>query len=811
MRWCNVIMVWTTFWLVFFLHSPGMLVAQAFQSAPTVTAASDTPRTHPDLADLIPLEAALPGRFATLKQRLGTLVDLTDIEKHLATMAVSLEAYSRQFQHLQAATGSGYYQLTGLKTAIRREGEALAKVSATLTETLRQLGAWRVTWLTEKQQWNAWQSSGRHDALFDDVQQTFVTAHHTIDAALELLQQQIKLVLAAQQQARDLQVRHDVLATDVDGVIATMWDDAWRHVTPPMLSSRYLAQFDSRLWYDVRNGLEDVAWPDRQFMAQQGWAMLLQGVISLVVILALVRHRRQLSQTEHWRFVATRPVAAGFFVGGMTALAFYEWSSIMFAVAYTVLIGIAFVRLLGGLLGAGWKKQLVVVLLTLLITTRLLEALNVPQPLFRLYVLLAALCGLVGCLRWTAQSGRDGEGWLYRWALRLGVCLFGVILLAELAGQAKQAEYLLVSSLRSLFVVLAFGLLRYLVHAGLEGVMGIVSPRSLALLRGDTAIVVQRLALLADALIAVVVVAGLLASWGLYDDPMVALGGVLAIGFSVWGRRVNVGHIVAAVVVLFGAFLVSGLLQRLLVQHILAKRQMETGVQLAIARLVHYALVFAGMMVALLTLGFNPTHLTILLSALGVGIGFGLQAIVNNFLCGLILLFERPIRVGDTIELGGQWARIQKIGLRATTVQTFDQADIILPNSDLINHQVTNWTLANRHARILIPVGVAYGSDVPLVMHTLMACAAANALVMDTPEPLVFFRQFGASSLDFELRVWIWNVDNRFRVISELHQEIERRFREAGIEIAFPQRDLHIRSVDTPAAARLPLPLRPEP
>jgi small-conductance mechanosensitive channel len=492
----------------------------------------------------------------------------------------------------------------------------------------------------------------------------------------------------------------------------------------------------------------------------------------------------------------------------MTAFVFYEWSFLTFAVAYTVLVGIAFARLLGSLLEAGWKKQLVVVLITLLITTRLLEALNVPQPLFRLYVLLAALVGLVCFLRWAAQSGRDGNSWLYAWVLRLGAGLFGVILLAELSGHARLAEYLLVSSLRSLLVISAFGLLRYLVHRGLEGTMPIASARSPALLRNDTAIVVQRLALLADALSGVVMLASLLANWGLYDNPMEALIGLLAIGFRVGEKRMNVGHIVAAVVVLFGAFLLSGLLQRLLVQGVLAARHMEIGVQLAIARLVHYALVCVGFAVALATLGFEFTQLTILLSALGVGIGFGLQAMVNNFLCGLILLFERPIRVGDTIEFGGQWAQIQKIGLRATTVQTFDHADVILPNSDLINHQVTNWTLTNRHARIIVRVGVAYGSDVPLVMQTLVACAADNDSVMHTPEPLVFFRQFGDSSLDFELRAWIWDVSNRFRVISELHQEVDRRFREAGIEIAFPQRDLHIRSVDTPAASRSSLPFR---
>jgi hypothetical protein len=195
-------------------------------------------------------------------------------------------------------------------------------------------------------------------------------------------------------------------------------------------------------------------------------------------------------------------------------------------------------------------------------------------------------------------------------------------------------------------------------------------------------------------------------------------------------------------------------------------------------------------------LGFEITKLTIIISALGVGIGFGLQGVVNNFVCGFILLFEGSIRVGDTVEIGGQWAEIIRIGLRSTTVMTFDQADLIIPNADLVNNQVINWTLSNRRVRLKVPVGVAYGSDVPLVIETLMACAGENEMVSKIHTPQVIFLNFGESSLDFELRVWILDADYRLNAKSELHQEIDRRFREANIEIAFPQRDLHLRSID---------------
>jgi small-conductance mechanosensitive channel len=215
-----------------------------------------------------------------------------------------------------------------------------------------------------------------------------------------------------------------------------------------------------------------------------------------------------------------------------------------------------------------------------------------------------------------------------------------------------------------------------------------------------------------------------------------------------------------------------------------------------------------GFSLALLALGFEFTKLTIMVSALGVGIGFGLQSVVNNFVSGLILLFERPVRVGDYIELGGNWAEVKNIGLRATTVQTLEQADVILPNADLVTNPVTNWTLSNRRVRVTVPVGVAYGSDVTLVMETLLACAKANPKVTNTPASQVLFLKFGENSLDFELRVWVRDAEERLRVISELHQEIDRSFREAKIEIAFPQRDLHLRSMDESVTLRPPEPTR---
>jgi small-conductance mechanosensitive channel len=196
-------------------------------------------------------------------------------------------------------------------------------------------------------------------------------------------------------------------------------------------------------------------------------------------------------------------------------------------------------------------------------------------------------------------------------------------------------------------------------------------------------------------------------------------------------------------------------------------------------------------------MGMDYTKLALIFGALSVGIGFGLQNIVSNFISGLILLFERPIRIGDWVVVGGIEGYVRKINIRATVIETFDMAEIIVPNSEFISGQVTNWTLDSLVGRVVVPVGVSYGSNAQQVKDILLDVARANPEVITNgraPEPSVIFREFGDSSLNFQLRCFLKNVDKRLGILSELNFAIDKAFREAGIEIPFPQRDLHIKN-----------------
>jgi small-conductance mechanosensitive channel len=381
--------------------------------------------------------------------------------------------------------------------------------------------------------------------------------------------------------------------------------------------------------------------------------------------------------------------------------------------------------------------------------------------------------------------------------------IFLGVIIAEINGYSSLATHVLKSSLSTTFSVLGAWMLMLMARSALEWIIQSPPLGNIPYLQSKADVIVSRSALLTNFLIGALFTTFILVIWRVYDRPAEAIHGLFSFGFMLGSRKITLGLILIAVAVLYGSFLLSWAVQTMLMKGVLASRELQVGVRISITRLIHYGFVFVGFLLALVALGVHLRDITIIAGALGVGIGFGLQAIVNNFVSGLILLFERPIKVGDYIQLGEQWAEIKKIGLRATVVETFDRSEVVVPNSDLVTNQVTNWTLSHRIARIVIPVGVEYGSDVPLVIETLMKCAMANSKIMRMPEPQVLFLNFGESSLDFELRVWISNIDDRLVVKSELHQEIDRRFRQAGIVIAFPQRDLHLRSVDQAASSNL--------
>lgn len=240
-------------------------------------------------------------------------------------------------------------------------------------------------------------------------------------------------------------------------------------------------------------------------------------------------------------------------------------------------------------------------------------------------------------------------------------------------------------------------------------------------------------------------------------------------------------------------FAVTGKLKSWIVERLLASSRVDIGVRHAVGTIVRYVAVTVGLIVILETAGIDLSTLTVLAGALGIGIGFGLQNITNNLVSGIILLFERPIKIGDRIEVGEVHGDVVRISPRATTVVTNDNIAVIVPNSDFITGRVTNWSYTDRDVRFHIPVGVAYRTDPEEVRRVLLEVAHAHAGVLVHPKPDVLFEEFGESSLNFVLRVWTREYITTPGVLrSELNFMINKAFKEHGIEIPFPQRDVHL-------------------
>ncbi len=606
-----------------------------------------------------------------------------------------------------------------------------------------------------------------------------------------------------QRKAVELRTTAQNLGAEADVLLQAMKGDLFRKSRPSLASPKFYAQFDDGMWGDLKASLESLTLPGRAFFAAQGWVAALQLVLSVGLALGIRRHSRAVEGSERWQFLLQRPYAAGFFAGVSALSPLYGEIPALWRLVLWTAAGVGAARLGAGLVRLPWRRRLLYLLAGLFLVSQLFSFMGLPTPLFRTYVALVGAGGAALCW-WRAKENRRRGGSLpYIYALRLGsVVLLGVFV-AQVGGYSGLASHLLDASIKTTFLLLFAWMFALLAKGGLEFVLGNPLAQRSPIVRKHSALLQRRCGVVVDALVVFLALAAVLEVWRFYDTVGHAATSLLALGFSVGEKRVTVGLVLLALTLLCGALFVSWLLQRVLDEEVYPRRKVEPGVGISINRLVQYAFALLGFLLAVSALGVELQNFTILAGAFGIGIGFGLQNIVNNFVSGLILLFERPIKVGDVVQVDGEWGQIRKVGLRATVVETFDQSEVIVPNSDLITGKVTNWTLSDKMSRLVIPVGVAYGSDVPLVMRLVLEASTENPLVLTEPASQVFFMGFGNSSLDFELRAWIGDITLRFRVRSEIHQAIDRKFREHGVEIPFPQRDLHLRTVDEQARSAL--------
>jgi len=409
----------------------------------------------------------------------------------------------------------------------------------------------------------------------------------------------------------------------------------------------------------------------------------------------------------------------------------------------------------------------------------------------------------LGALGWLSRPerlaeiplGERGQRWL-RLAVPLALVTLAVALAANVLGYVRLAKLLGDGTLRSGYaLVSAYALVRILDGLIVLGLR--LRPfRALHLVDQRRARIsgVARRGVRAG-VVALWVVAAF-EFYGIREPVWRAVVAVLGAELRVGQLALSPGDLLAFVITLVVSYAFSRLLRSLLEEDVFPRVRTQRGVPHALSTFAGYAVFAVGFLLALAAAGVDLGRVMILAGALGVGIGLGLQDVVKNVVAGAILLFERPIQIGDAVQLGELLGVVQRIGLRSSTVRTIDGAEVIIPNGQLVAEPIVNWTLSDRRRRIALPVGAAYGSDPERVIALLLEVARAHPRVLSEPAPSAVFMGFGESSYDFQLFAWTGSFHDWMQTRSELAIGVSRALNEARIEIPFPQRDLHLRSVD---------------
>ena len=384
----------------------------------------------------------------------------------------------------------------------------------------------------------------------------------------------------------------------------------------------------------------------------------------------------------------------------------------------------------------------------------------------------------------------------------VAVGALGVAIFANLLGNVSLADVLTGAVVVSSYVGLALNAGAYIVGSMLRLLLARKSVTRLRVVTQRTGPLLRALGRLTRLGALVIWILVTLNAFRVLRPVTSWLKSVLTYPLEAGHISVTLGSILLFALSVWIAFWFARSIRAVLQDDVLPKMELPRGVGNSISTLTYYAMVTAGLLIALAAAGFETGQFTIIFGALSVGIGFGLQNVVNNFVSGLILMFERPIQPGDVVEISGTSGTVREIGMRATMLTTFDGADVVVPNGTLLSEKLVNWTLRNTDRRIDVDIGVAYGSDPRRVMELLKQVATSTPGVSATPPPAVIFLRFGASSLDFGVRAWTNNFDEWASIRSVMTASIYDALRDEGIEM---QQALHLRSVSPDPGAQLGL------
>lgn len=775
----------------------------------------DTAQTTQQAPPLRPLEpseiadSAVAAR-AVLREAsrsVATNDDLADIAGAFAEQSPHIDDLKRETRRQMRISGPGF-ALNPTEHAWQRVAERLAGWLRTLSSNANAVSSTLDQIDAEKRRWEMTRDSTRAE----DVPAEVTREIRQILAAIDSVQGAVRVardtVLKLQAAVGEQKSQADQNLADERQEFDRRQGNLVSIDSPPVW--RIFDQLDDQDSLSERAGAtwrlntRTVRW-----YVEQGKNRILWSLALLLVLIAALFSLRGVAgeqlQSDDSTRVATafldRPAAAGIFIAVLVSYMLQPNAPRAWKALLGLVLLVAALRLIPRILtkSTRWWGY-VAAILFILQQAVFLASFGTPEG--RVVLLLLSLTGL-GSTLWLAKSPALAESTIsQRWprAIGLGVrfssIAFAAGVIANIVGSSGFAAVVTTGTVHLIFAVIGF----WLAAAAVLGFVSVATSTETASRLGITPAIAETIQSTARRVVGLLAAVGwagtALAGFGLFDRVTAALRNFFDAGISVGNFSLTVGDVLIFSFIMWLAVKLSQLISFVLNTDILPHLDLPRGVPGVITKLIQYTVILVGVLVAFSAVGFDVDRLTILFGALGVGVGFGLQGVVNNFASGLIVLFGRAINFGDAVQFNDFEGTVADIGLMQSTVRTYHGADVLVPNSTLISSTLVNWTRdRNDVRRIDVPVGVAYGTDPNTVIETLEGAATNHPLVVKNPAPKALFLGFGDNSLNFQLNVW-FDVDKWYNASSDLRIGVSDALSAAGIKIARPQRDLHLRSID---------------
>jgi small-conductance mechanosensitive channel len=774
-------------------------VASAFAAENQVNA-ENTPNIEavpvfPGVAEVIPRAVEVKQKMESARQTLQALSDLSAWEitlKERRTKEQGLNDLMKQTGDLSSQSFERLLRISGLLQAHKQNLEADMKNISAQTSELETM---RKYWLERYTYWDNWRTDLKKQKV-EYPQEEFKQVLSENKSLRENIVALNNRYIDLQQQFTRLLEANNMHEKQVEAALQQLRSTTFNRTAPSFFSAVFYQEFNAELFKQVVTEFSAIDWTITEELARGWWIVLLQILVLLFAVYIIRHYARTHRNDKQWGFLMAHPWASGIFISVVSFGFLFRTPSLILRFYLATLVVLSACVLVSGIILQKRHRILTWFLGGAYLTSLFLQVINLPQPLMRVFISVLSLVLLLLLARYCVLGRRNKEHWGVIASMRLGIVLSGVVLAAQIGGYSNLAARLVDASFKTVFLTLVTTMVLKLARGGVNFVIYHRKVQTLYFFRNfgiafkNQVVGIIKILVLANAALALGQIWSGSSSIGQVWEK------VAYFGFQLGSLNLDIVTLMRIVIIMYCAVVLSWFVRSMFDAGKIGPRHIDSGVRDSIKTLVHYFIIFCGVMFSLSTTGIGLQNFAVVAGALSIGIGFGLQNIVNNFISGIILLFERPIRKHDTIILDGEWAIVRNIGLRSTVVETFNKAELIVPNSDLISQKVTNLTHSNAQYRVVMNVGVAYGSDMEEVLRILEEEAASHPHAAKNPPPSAIFVGFGDSSLDFQLRIWLNNLDYCLSIFSEVGIAVYKRFAREGVEIPFPQQDLHVRSMD---------------